>query len=120
MTCASCAVRVERTLNGLDGVSASVNFATETATVDCEGFVDRDALCAAVESAGYRTQVATPETPEPAAEESSSLARRAVLSSALALPVLLLAMVAPLQFDGWEWPALVVATPVVVWGGWPF
>jgi P-type Cu+ transporter len=124
MTCASCAVRVERKLNKLDGVSASVNFATETATVDYDpSSVDSRALVEAVESAGYYANLSTPEAPEPepaGADETASLRRRVVLSSVLALPVLVLSMVPPLQFDNWQWLALQLATPVVVWGGWPF
>jgi Cu+-exporting ATPase len=124
MTCASCAVRVERKLNKLDGVSASVNFATETATVDYDpSSVDSRALVEAVESAGYYANLSTPEAPEPEPagdDETASLRRRVVLSSVLALPVLVLSMVPPLQFDNWQWLALQLATPVVVWGGWPF
>ncbi|MBA3264164.1 MAG: copper-translocating P-type ATPase [Thermoleophilaceae bacterium] len=125
MTCASCAVRIERRLNGLDGVAASVNFGTEKATVDYDPrSVDGEALVEAVESAGYRaalpaTEAAT-EVESVQDDETASLRRRVVLSSLLALPVLVLSMVPPLQFDNWQWLALQLATPVVVWGGWPF
>jgi Cu+-exporting ATPase len=124
MTCASCAVRIERRLNRLDGVSASVNFANEKAAVDFDPrSVDGDALVAAVESAGYQATLPASESrdeEESPDDETASLRRRVVLSSLLALPVLVLSMVSPLQFDNWQWLALQLATPVVVWGGWPF
>jgi P-type Cu+ transporter len=125
MTCASCAVRIERRLNRLDGVSANVNFASETATVDYDPTsVDGDALVAAVESAGYRARLpadeARDEREEGADDQTASLRRRVTISSLLALPVLVLSVVPPLQFDNWQWLALQLATPVVVWGGWPF
>ncbi len=123
MTCASCAVRVERRLNDLEGVSATVNFATEKATVDYDPtLVDADRLAGAVESAGYRA-VPPPEakqTEEPAPDDTTSLRQRLVISTLLAAPVLVLSMVPPLQFDNWQWLALQLATPVVLWGGWPF
>ena len=119
MTCASCAARIERKLNKLDGVSASVNYATENAFVDYDPErVAPDALVEAVERAGY-----TARLPEAAPSEQDALAllrRRLVLSAALALPVLLLAMIPALQFRYWQWLSLQLATPVVVWGGWPF
>jgi Cu+-exporting ATPase len=123
MTCASCAVRVERRLNNLDGVSATVNFATEKATVDYDPtLVDADRLAGAVEAAGYRA-VLPPEaeqTEEPAPDDTASLRQRFVISTLLAAPVLVLSMVPPLQFDYWQWLALQLVTPVVLWGGWPF
>jgi Cu+-exporting ATPase len=123
MTCAGCAGRVERKLNELDGVTATVNFATERATVDFDpGAVAPQELVAAVEAAGYRA--ALPAVAPPAAEdepdELAALRRRLALSAALALPVLLLSMIPPLQFDNWQWLALQLATPVVLWGAWPF
>ena len=117
MTCASCANRIERTLNGLDGVRASVNYATERATVDFDpAAVAADDLVAAVASAGY--SAALPEAePEPAPDP---LTTRLVVSALLTLPVLLIAMIPPLQFDNWQWLSLTLASPVVVWGAWPF
>ena len=122
MTCASCAVRVEKKLNKLDGVSASVNYATEHASVEFDtGTVSPDQLVAAVESAGYRAALPTEEAAErPQQDPAAALRFRLLVSAALTLPVLVLAMVPPLQFDGWQWLSLQLATPVVLWGGWPF
>jgi P-type Cu+ transporter len=126
MTCASCANRIERKLNKLDGVTASVNYATERATVDYDaGTVDPRELIAAVEDAGYSATLPSAEPPgsaETAAEvdPTAPLRRRLLVSLALTLPVLLLAMVAPVQFDNWQWLTLTLAAPVVVWGAWPF
>jgi Cu+-exporting ATPase len=122
MTCASCAVRVEKRLNKLEGVTATVNFATEVATVEFDPAVAApDDLLGAVEAAGYRA--ALPETAPAAAQADDperALRLRLSVSALLTLPVLLLAMVPPLQFDGWQWLLLQLATPVVLWGGWPF
>ncbi|MEZ5098997.1 MAG: heavy metal translocating P-type ATPase [Thermoleophilia bacterium] len=124
MTCASCALRIEKRLNALDGVQATVNYATEQATVELDpSRVTTDALVAAVEAAGYRTTLpaadaATEQQPEP--DPTAALRRRLLLSVALAMPVLLLAMVPALQFDSWQWLSLQLATPVVIWGAWPF
>jgi Cu+-exporting ATPase len=125
MTCASCANRIERNLNHLDGVTASVNYATEKATVDFDpSVVDPDALVAAVEAAGYQAVLPTDgkevAAEEADADETAPLRRRLIVSAALALPVLLIAMIPPLQFDNWQWLVLQLATPVVVWGAWPF
>jgi P-type Cu+ transporter len=120
MTCASCASRIERRLNRLDGVSASVNYATEHAAVEYDpAVVTREVLVEAVEQAGYSVrpaQAASAPTDDPAA----SLRRRLVASAVLSLPVLLLAMIPALQFDYWQWLSLQLATPVVLWAGWPF
>ena len=121
MTCASCANRIERRLNKLDGVSASVNYATERATVEYDpGAVAPEQLVAAVESVGYHA--ALPEAParEDEADPTAPLRRRLVVSALLTLPVLLLAMIPPLQFDNWQWLTLTLAAPVVVWGALPF
>ena len=119
MTCASCAARVERTLNGLDGVTATVNYATERATVDFDDeAVGPGQLVDAVESAGYGATL--PGDPGPDAGEARGLRTRLLVSAVLAVPVLVLSMIGPLQFAGWEAVALVLATPVVLWGGWPF
>jgi Cu+-exporting ATPase len=123
MTCASCANRIERKLNKLDGVTASVNYATEKATVDYDAAaVDPQELIAAVEAAGYQAALPAADEPQGAAEEdpTAPLRRRLTVSALLALPVLLLSMIPALQFDNWQWLALQLATPVVVWGGWPF
>ena len=130
MTCASCANRIERRLNKLDGVSASVNYATEQATVDYDPSVSRvEDLIGAVEAAGYEAVLPAADSPgevddtpqvDAAADESAALRRRLVMSAVLSLPVLLLAMIPSLQFDNWQWLSLQLATPVVLWGAWPF
>jgi P-type Cu+ transporter len=125
MTCASCANRIERKLNKLDGVSASVNYATEKATVDFDAAAVAPAqLVAAVEAAGYQAVVPTAEPVAPAedgeADETAPLRQRLLVSLALMLPVLAMAMIPPLQFENWQWLSLTLAAPVVVWGAWPF
>jgi P-type Cu+ transporter len=124
MTCASCANRIERRLNKLDGVSASVNYATERATVDHDASVAVEQLVGAVEAAGYRAVLlaAEPDAPTVAGDEDSAagLRRRLIVSALLAVPVLLMAMVPALQFDNFQWLSLQLATPVVLWGAWPF
>jgi P-type Cu+ transporter len=119
MTCASCATRVQKKLNKLDGVSATVNFATETANVSVpEGITAAD-LIAVVERTGYTA--ALPVPPESAKDaEATALRRRVLTTLALAVPVVFLAMVPALQFRYWQWASLVLATPVVVWSAWPF
>src|SRR5215212_3258698 len=123
MTCASCASRVERSLNELAGVVATVNDATERASVAYDpGTVEAERLLAAVEAAGYGAvlpgdqPVDAPREPDTA----DALHRRLLVSAALSVPVLLLSMIDPLQFGGWEWVAFALATPVVLWGAWPF
>jgi Cu+-exporting ATPase len=126
MTCASCANRIERKLNKLDGVIASVNYATEKATVDFDaGTVDPDQLVAAVQAAGYEATLpsadpGTTREAEAEIDDTAPLRRRLIVSAVLSLPVLLLSMIPPLQFDSWQWLALQLATPVVLWGAWPF
>jgi P-type Cu+ transporter len=117
MTCASCANRVERGLNEVDGVTATVNFATERAAVEYDpATVAPEQLLGAVAAAGYSARLAPP-----AHEDSTApLRRRLAISAALSVPVLLVSMVSALQFDSWEWLALGLATPVVLWGAWPF
>jgi len=123
MTCASCANRVERGLNRMDGVTATVNYATERATVDFDpAAVAPERLVAAVESAGYGAVLA-PAVAEPdgaVADPTASLRRRLIVSALLSVPTLLLSMIPALQFDNWQWLALTLAAPVVVWGGLPF
>ncbi len=123
MTCASCANRIERQLNKLDGVTASVNYATEKATVDYDhDVVEPEQLLAAVEAAGYQAVLPSDNPIDEADEldETAPLRRRLIGSALLALPVLLLSMIPALQFDLWQWLALQLATPVVLWGAWPF
>jgi P-type Cu+ transporter len=117
MTCASCAARVEKKLSRVEGVEeSSVNYATEEATVVYDpARVEVDDLLEAVSAAGYSAHVHGE-----AAREATSVIRRLVVAVALTVPLTLIAMVPPLQFDGWEWAALALATPVVLWSGWPF
>ena len=126
MTCASCANRVERKLNRLDGVHASVNYATEKATVDYDATaVAPEDLLHAVEAAGYGaalppSEVASADEPDADVDETGALRRRLLVSAVLSLPVLAFAMVPALQFDNWQWLSLQLATPVILWGAWPF
>ncbi|HEX7823934.1 MAG TPA: heavy metal translocating P-type ATPase, partial [Mycobacterium sp.] len=115
MTCASCAARIEKRLNKIDGVQATVNFATEQATIDFGGDVTRDELVAAVEATGYTATLPTADAP---AEQT--WLPRLLVSAALSAPVLVLSMVSALHFAGWQWLAFALTTPVVLWGAWPF
>jgi Cu+-exporting ATPase len=117
MTCAACAARIEKKLNRVDGVEATVNFATEQATVRCDASVPDDELLAAVAAAGYDARVAASADAAREGEPLTLLRRRLVASVALTVPVALLAMVPPLQFDGWEWLALALTAPVVGYAG---
>ena len=126
MTCASCANRVERKLGKLPGVTATVNYATEKAHVSATPNTDVAALIAAVESAGYTAAVPAPARLSEGADasevpsETDALRQRLLISAALSLPVLLMSMIPPLQFDNWQWLALTLAAPVAVWGALPF
>ena len=122
MTCASCASRIEKKLNRVPGVAATVNYATEKATVRADPDVGVDRLVAVVEAAGYGARLPQPtdSRADGRSPEEGDLRRRLIISAALALPVALLSMVPALQFDYWQWVALAFATPVVVWGAWPF
>ncbi|MEU6814918.1 heavy metal translocating P-type ATPase [Streptomyces sp. NPDC046860] len=132
MTCASCAARVEKKLNRMDGVSATVNYATEKAKVSFADGVGVADLIAVVEKTGYTAEEPPPPEPAPAAgkeelagaagrdPELAALRQRLLVSALLAVPVILMAMVPALQFDNWQWLSLTLAAPVVVWGGWPF
>jgi Cu+-exporting ATPase len=153
MTCASCAARVEKKLNRMPGVTASVNFATETATVAYPEAVTVPDLVRTVEATGYTAELPPPPTPAPAtggpgqghggpsgggpgeggggrgadaagatraSAEEASLRQRLLVSALLSVPVLVLAMVPAVQFRNWQWLALTMASPVVVWGAWPF
>ena len=117
MTCASCAARIEKKLNKLDGVEATVNFATEQATVHSDRALPIAELVAAIESAGYGARAAAPAHVHRPDEPARLLRRRLAVAIGLTVPVALLAMVPPLQFSGWEWVALALATPVVFWSG---
>jgi len=116
MTCASCANRVERKLNKVTGVTASVNYATERATVTVPAGVTAADLVATVEAAGYTATVPQRAEPDP----TLGWLRRLVVAVVLAVPVIVLSMVPAAQFDGWQWVSLVLATPVVLWAGLPF
>ncbi|MBC2863672.1 heavy metal translocating P-type ATPase [Streptomyces mexicanus] len=135
MTCASCAARVEKKLNRMDGVTATVNFATEKARVTYPPGVQVSDLIDTVVRTGYTAEEPPPPEPEPAAQDTPAGAsgsspaedpelaaarRRLTVSALLAVPVVLLSMVPVLQFDNWQWLALTLAAPVVVWGGLPF
>ncbi|HET6635336.1 MAG TPA: heavy metal translocating P-type ATPase [Streptomyces sp.] len=135
MTCASCAARVEKKLNRMDGVTATVNYATEKARVAYGDGTSVADLIATVERTGYTAAEPAPP-PEPAAEpeagaadaappgpggdETAALRRRLLGSAALAVPVIVLAMVPAWQFTYWQWLSFTLAAPVVAWGGWPF
>ena len=125
MTCASCAARVEKKLNRMAGVVATVNYATEKAHVSYADAVTPDDLVATVEQTGYTA--ALPAAADDDAgdagdgvDEAAGLRRRLVVSAVLAVPVVLMSMLQGLEVDGWEWLSLALATPVVTWGAWPF
>ncbi|KAB3521031.1 cadmium-translocating P-type ATPase [Corynebacterium zhongnanshanii] len=130
MTCASCAHRIERKLNKLPHVDASVNYATEKASVLAAPGVTVEELIATVEGAGYSATDATVREEEPALDamdpeehsdpELTSLRQRVIGASILTIPVIAMAMIPPLQFTNWQWLSLTLAAPVVVWAGWPF
>ena len=129
MTCASCAQRIERKLNKLDGVTASVSYATERAVVAFPDTVSADDLVATVVAAGYAATPlpVVPERPQPGTPapdryevELAALRQRLVVSAVLTVPVVLMAMVPALQFEHWQWASLTLAAPVAVWGAWPF
>ncbi|GAB3016025.1 carbonate dehydratase [Nocardioides flavus (ex Wang et al. 2016)] len=123
MTCASCANRIERKLNKLDGVTATVNYATEKAKVSYPGTVSTDDLLRTVEAAGYAAALPTPPSGEVAVDaepERDPLLQRLLVSTALSVPVVAMAMVPAWQFTHWQWASLALAAPVVVWGALPF
>ena len=127
MTCASCAARIEKKLNKLDGVAATVNFATEKARVSFPVAISPADLISVVEQAGYTAALPAPP-PEPsgspvqsaAPDETAGLRQRLLVCLALAVPVVVLATAPALQFRNWQWLSLTLAAPVVVWGAWPF
>ncbi|HEX5983541.1 MAG TPA: heavy metal translocating P-type ATPase [Solirubrobacterales bacterium] len=150
MTCSSCAGRIEKSLNKLEGVEATVNFATERATVSFDPErVALEELVGAVEKVGYSASLQGPldgpggeapgdrgrrplarlqrlpasgteEETTAATDPTADLRRRLIFAAVLSLPVLLLSMIEPLQFRNWQWLALQLATPIVLWAGWPF
>jgi Cu+-exporting ATPase len=129
MTCASCAARIEKKLNRLDGVTATVNYATEKAKVSVTGDVTPADLIATVEKTGYTAHLPEPPRPRPEAHPEPArgeedgvlrLRQRLLISTVLTVPVVAMAMVPALQFTYWQWLSLTLAAPVVVWGAWPF
>ncbi|MFJ3301165.1 heavy metal translocating P-type ATPase, partial [Streptomyces bacillaris] len=132
MTCASCAARIEKKLNRMDGVEATVNYATEKAKVTYrDDDVSVQDLISTVEATGYtaqpppppETRQGTPGTDEAESEPDDGLAalrQRLITSLVLSVPVIAMAMIPPLQFDNWQWLSLTLAAPVVVYAGWPF
>lgn len=135
MTCASCAMRIEKKLNKLDGVNATVNYATEKARVAAPAGVDQAELIAAVEAAGYRATVPAPPAsaggpsgggdggaPDESRSDAElrSLRTRLIASVLLSVPVILISMIPALQFTYWQWASLALAAPVITWAAWPF
>ncbi|GAA3420033.1 hypothetical protein GCM10018952_61680 [Streptosporangium vulgare] len=124
MTCASCANRIERKLNKLDGVTATVNYATEKAKVTFGEGVDPQELIAEVEKTGYTAELPAPpraeDSPQEPVDELRPLRQRLITSGVLAVPVIAMAMIPALQFTNWQWLSLTLAAPVVIYAGWPF
>ena len=133
MTCASCANRIEKKLNKLDGVEATVNYATEKARVSVPEGYDAQLLIAEVEKTGYTAALPAPPasasasadnegrgSAEPADPELSALRQRLIGSVVLSVPVIAMAMIPALQFQYWQWLSLTLTAPVIVWAGWPF
>ncbi len=129
MTCASCAARVEKKFNKLAGVAATVNYATEKARVVFPEDLQTQALVEVVEATGYTATLPTPSTSssgesqterDPREAETAALKQRLLICIALTLPVVAMSMIPALQFTNWQWLALTLASPVVVWGAWPF
>ena len=129
MTCASCAARIEKKLNKLDGVIATVNYSTEKAKVTYSGSLTPADFVSTIEATGYSAALPAPKVDSVSADEGeddekddevSRLRQRLLVSAVLSLPVLLLSMIPMLQFDNWQWLSLTLASPVVVWGALPF
>ncbi len=131
MTCAACAMRIEKKLNRLDGVEATVNYATEKARVITDGAVDADDLIATVEATGYQASLPAAAADGSAADgaaatgddvdpELVALRQRLIGAGVLSVPVIAMAMVPALQFEHWQWASLTLAAPVIVWAAWPF
>jgi len=119
MTCAACASRIERRLSKLDGVEASVNYATERAWVKGVHALDLELLISTVEDTGYQARTLD-DLSEEQRDRSVDLERRLILAIVFGVPVLVLSMVSGLQFDGWQWVTLGLALPVALWSGFPF
>ncbi|WP_067799539.1 heavy metal translocating P-type ATPase [Actinomadura formosensis] len=125
MTCASCANRIERKLNKMDGVTATVNYATEKASVEFPPGVSPEELVATVEKAGYTAELPAPPQSDPGAAPEPDdglrpLRQRLITAVVLSVPVIAMAMIPALQFEAWQWLSLTLAAPVVVYAGWPF
>jgi Cu+-exporting ATPase len=126
MTCGACAARIQDRLNEIDGVEASVNYATETATIHLSRTLPAEELVRAVEDAGYGASVRGDDevtiggTEEEFEENLAGLRNRLLISAALTIPVMLFSMIESWQFRNWQWWALVLSAPVVTWGAWPF
>ena len=125
MTCTSCAARIEKKLNRMPGVAATVNYATEKASVFVPAGTSVDDAIKTIEATGYTAvqPLLTPpnsSVPDAADLEVSALRQRLLFSAALTLPVALLSMIPVLQFTNWQWLALTLAAPVAIWGAWPF
>ena len=130
MTCASCANRIEKKLNKLDGVAATVNYATEKAKVTVPAGYDPSLLVAEVEKTGYTAALPKPkdttantsetEAGEEEDSELTSLRHRLIGAIVLTVPVIAMAMIPALQFTYWQWASLALAAPVIIWGAWPF
>ena len=119
MTCASCAARIEKKLNRLEGVNATVNYATEKATVQYGGATTPQTLIETIERTGYGASLPSDGEHDPD-RDVRVLGRRTLVAAMLSLPVIVLAMVPAWQFDGWQWLCLLLSLPVVGWAGWPF
>ena len=127
MTCASCAMRIEKKLNKLDGIEATVNYATEKARVQTPAGYDAQLLIAEVEKTGYTAELPKAARAEDEASDAEepdheliALRQRLIGSIILSVPVIAMAMAPPLQFDYWQWLSLALAAPVIVWAAWPF
>ena len=120
MTCATCAGRIEGALATFPGVTATVNFATERASIDIDGVTDATDLIAAITKVGYGARVIDPDQREAEAPVDPVLTARVIVSLVLAIPVFLVSMIPAWQFDGFQWVAAALTTPIVTWGAWPF
>jgi P-type Cu+ transporter len=124
MTCASCAARIEKKLNKIDGVTATVNYATENATVAIDReratSVSQDSVISTITSMGYGARVESSASHQNNSSQTESLILRLIVSGVLGLPLVLISMISSLQFRNWQWVALALCTPIVLWGGWPF
>lgn len=118
MTCASCAARIQKKLNKLDGVQASVNYATEKAHVLAPDQMGADELIETIRKAGYDASLPVPDAAP--VDRAGQIRRRLIVCAILAIPVVAMAMIPIAQFPGWQWLSLILATPVVTWGAWPF